>query len=108
MEHYFQLASDMLDGRNGYPAYWLKSEVITAVHSAEERAAAVAEFNDLSSKCHILDTTYIRGGTGLNLHNCCNVVMLLEPATNLNIETRAIGRFHRISKRNPQRIYPIF
>lgn len=86
----------------------LVSESITAAYSAEERAASVAEFNDPNSECQALVTTYLCGGTGLNLHDCCHIVILMEPATNFNMETQAIGRVHRIGQQHPQRAYRIF
>lgn len=86
----------------------LVSESITAAYSAEDRAASVAEFNDPDSACQVLVTTYLCGGTGLNLHNSCHIVIMMEPATNFNMETQAIGRVHRIGQQHPQRAYRIY
>lgn len=87
--------------------FGLKSEVIIAANSAGNRAA-VAEFNDPQSKCQVLNTTYVCGGTGLNVHECCNVVILIEPAPNFNLEMQAIGRVHRLGQVKPQRVYRLF
>lgn len=86
----------------------LKTVSITAAKSPEERALAAAEFNNPNSVCQVLNTTYNTGGTGLNLHSCCNVVILMEPAPNFNLETQAIGRVHRIGQTRPQRAYRLF
>ena len=59
--------------------FGLRSEVIIAVNNPKERAA-VAESNDRLSKCQVLNTTYLCGGTGLNVHECCNVVIPMELA----------------------------
>jgi hypothetical protein len=86
----------------------IKSCSITATMPAQDRAAAVAVFNDPNSDCQALTTTYNCGGTVLNLHSWCTVIILVEPALNLNLETQAIGRIHRIGQTRPQKAYRLF
>lgn len=86
----------------------LHSVAITAAKSPVEWAAAATEFNNPSSRCQVLNTTYSCGGTGLNLHDCCNIVILIEPAFNFNSETHAIGRVHRLGQTQPQKAYRLF
>ena len=86
----------------------IKTVSITAAKTPEERALAAAEFNNPNSACQVLNTTYNTGGTGLNLHACCAIVILMEPAPNFNLETQAIGRVHRIGQAQPQKAYRIF
>ncbi|KAJ5461960.1 uncharacterized protein N7458_003512 [Penicillium daleae] len=86
----------------------LHSVAITAAKSPVEWAAAATEFNDPSSRCQVLNTTYSCGGTGLNLHDRCNIVILIEPAFNFNSETHAIGRVHRLGQTQPQKAYRLF
>jgi SNF2 family DNA or RNA helicase len=76
--------------------------------SAEDLAGAVAAFNDPNSDCQALTTTYNCGGTVLNLHSWCTVIILVEPALNLNLETQAIGRIHRIGQTRPLKAYRLF
>ena len=59
-------------------------------------------------ECQALVTTYLCGGTGINLYNCCHVVILMDLATNFNMETEAIRRVHRIGPQHPQPAYRIF
>ncbi|KAJ5380671.1 uncharacterized protein N7496_003099 [Penicillium cataractarum] len=86
----------------------IRSVLITTASSPEERAAAVGEFTNPDSDCQVLNTTYNCGGTGLDLHRCCHIVILIEQAPNLNLETHAIGRIHRIRQTLPQRAYRLF
>ncbi|CEJ55560.1 hypothetical protein PMG11_01812 [Penicillium brasilianum] len=86
----------------------LRTVSITASKSAEERAAAVAEFTSPRSGCEVLITTYDWGATGLNLHGNYHIVVLIENALNYNLETQAIGRVHRIGQAKPQRANRLF
>lgn len=53
-------------------------------------------------------TSYLCGGTGLIVPECCNVVILMEPAPNFNLEMQAIGRAHRLGQMKPQQVYRLF
>jgi SNF2 family DNA or RNA helicase len=86
----------------------IRSVSITAAKSQDERNDAVLEFTTPENPCQVMNTTYNCGGTGLNLHGCCSIVILLEPAPNFNLETQAIGRVHRIGQTRPQKAYRVF
>jgi hypothetical protein len=97
-----------MDGGDACPRLGLRIVTITAAKKPEERAAAIAEFTSPRFGCQGLITTYNCGATGLNLHNNCHIVILMEQAPNHNLETQAIGRVHRVGQRFAQRAYHLF
>ena len=66
----------------------------------------------------MLNTTNNTRGASLNLHTSCNVVILMEPAPNFNLETQPIGEYvgsarhshkrHTDYFKNTPSTYPIY
>lgn len=52
-----------------------------------------------------LVTTFNCGSIGLNLHDHCSRVVIMEPALNLNTLFQAIGRIHRLGQMEPQWVW---
>lgn len=69
--------------------FGLDSGVIIAADSTGDRAA-VAEFNNSKAKYQVINTTYLCGETGLNLHEYCKIVILMKPRPNSTWKRRQL------------------
>src|SRR2546430_583764 len=83
-------------------------EVIRSQMDQEARAMAINRFNDPSSGCQILLTTFSCAASGLNLHEACYNVVVLEAPLNISTLLQAIGRVHRLGQLFPQKIWVLF
>ncbi|KAL2870893.1 C-terminal helicase domain-containing protein [Aspergillus lucknowensis] len=82
--------------------------VIRSGQSSEERSANAMYFNSAGSPYQVLLTTYACGALGLNLDENCRRVVLLETLLSMNTEFQAIGRAHRISQMDKQKVWILF
>ncbi|WEW60075.1 hypothetical protein PRK78_005559 [Emydomyces testavorans] len=73
--------------------------------SMTDRDSVVAKFNNPESGVQILIATYSTCSVGLNLHQNCSDVVMLEPAIDYNATFHAIGRVHRLGQTQPQNIW---
>ena len=69
-----------------------------AHHNQEERDIAMANMNDPKSLCKVLITSYIVGGTGLNLQNVCYNSVVVEYPRNMATLVQAMMRLPRIGQ----------
>jgi hypothetical protein len=74
----------------------------------EARAVAINRFNDPSSGCQVLLTTFSCAASGLNLHEACYNIAILEAPLNISTLLQAIGRVHRLGQLHPQKIWILY
>jgi hypothetical protein len=77
---------------------------VRSTMQAQERISAVKRFTSGNNRCSALVTTFNCGGTGLNLHDVCARVIVMEPAMNLNTLFQAIDRVQV----SPQKVWILF
>lgn len=77
--------------------------------SPEPRTIAANKFTSRDSRCDVLITTFNFGATGLNLHENCSRVIVLEPALNINTLLQSVGRVAKgLGQTEPQKVWILF
>ncbi|KAL1962869.1 hypothetical protein VTN77DRAFT_9144 [Rasamsonia byssochlamydoides] len=66
---------------------------------------SASKFNDPNHPSQILVVTYATCSTGLNMHIACSAIVMVEPATSVNLVLQVIALVHRLGKCRRQRIW---
>lgn len=72
--------------------------LMRATHSHEERDEAIEAINDAEDETKVLVTTYLVGGTGVNLHKACHHGIILQLPRNFSELYQAIMRLPRLGQ----------
>ncbi|KAL4798954.1 hypothetical protein BDV19DRAFT_385629 [Aspergillus venezuelensis] len=85
--------------------------LISGRQSRHENARALhcsKTFNNPTSDCQVLLTTFGCGSSGLNLHYACSRAIVLESPPNYSMLLHVIGRLHRLGQKEKQKVWILF
>ncbi|PQE27616.1 Helicase C-terminal protein [Rutstroemia sp. NJR-2017a BBW] len=86
----------------------LKVLSLASFHTTEERRKILAKFNDKDSDVDILLVGLRNRSYGLNFHECCSKIIIMEYPTSIDILLQVFGRLHRFGQTKPQEIVIFF
>jgi SNF2 family DNA or RNA helicase len=80
-------------------------EAIRSNLDSSERKIIIDDFNSAKGSLQALLLNIKSSNSGLNLHHMCSDIIIVCVADNVNQVMQVLGRVHRISQREPQRIW---